>query len=117
MHSLNQNTTHYDLSLLKELDDEECVKEVIVIFLESTPALLEEIGEAIESEDWENIYQKAHKLKSSVGLLKMDILYKYVGDMEISAKEENDLLSIKAWFRAALAEYQIASGLLKREIS
>lgn len=114
---LKNDHIHYDLSYLKELDDDLYVKEVISLFLESTPRLLHEIHNAIDSEDWQTAFQQAHKLKSSAGLLKMERLLKCLSEIESRAKAKTDLITIKPWFESAKLAYESASVLLKKELA
>lgn len=116
MEPLENDTIHYDLSYLRELDDEQYLQEIISLFLDSTPHLLNEIGEAVDADDWQDIHQKAHKLKSSLGLLKMDPLLKYINEIEFRAKGQTDMDKIKEMLKLAKSEYEIASGLLEKEI-
>ena len=103
---LNDDNIYYDLSYLNEMDDEQYVKEVIRLFLESTPGLLNDISNAADLEDWNSVYQKAHKLKSSVGLLKMDVLFKCLSEIESRAKAQTDMASIKALLESAKSTYE-----------
>ena len=62
----------FDLSGLEEMDDNEYLVEIVTIFLNETPGELREIREALAAGKTELIFKKAHKLKSSAGVLQAD---------------------------------------------
>lgn len=107
---------HYDLSLLREIDGEEYVREVVGLFLETTPEFLEDMQLAITKENWEDIYQKAHKLKSSAGLLQMYPLLKLLTSIEAHAKAKGCITEIRSLMNASIAEYNLTADLLTGEV-
>lgn len=107
---------HFDLSLLKEIDGDDYVKEVVDLFLEKTPPLLEEMRIAVDKAEWEGIFQKAHKLRSSAGLLQMSLLLRSLEAIETAAKSKTNPDVIRQLFQTIQSEYNTASALLKEEI-
>jgi len=91
----------YSLNHLIELDDLDCLCEVLQIFLESTPVLMNEIKEAIVSKNWEETYKRSHKLKSSIGILQMGKLMSLISKIESDAKERKNLEEIPVNFEKA----------------
>jgi PAS domain S-box-containing protein len=91
----------YSLNHLIELDDLDCLCEVLQIFIESTPVMMTEIKEAIEEKNWDEVYKKAHKLKSSIGILQMGKLMSLVTKIESNAKEKKNLEEIPVTFEKA----------------
>lgn len=57
----------YDLTYLQSMGgiQDEFVDKLMLLFLEQSPELRVDLGNAIENEDWFTTHQIAHKLKSS----------------------------------------------------
>jgi len=83
------NTAQFDLSMLQELDDNEYLSQMIEIFLSMTPAELAEMEKQAEAGELENVYKIAHKLKSSTGLMKANLLLETLMQIEQEAKNKN----------------------------
>ena len=78
----------YDLSILEEMDDKEYIVEIVSMFLKDTPGELKEIKAALAAGNTEVVYKKAHKLKSSAGILQAQHLINLLTDLERIAKTE-----------------------------
>ena len=78
----------YDLSILEEMDDKEYIVEIVSMFLKDTPGELKEIKTALAAGNTEVVYKKAHKLKSSAGILQAQRLIDLLTDLERIAKTE-----------------------------
>jgi len=78
----------YDLSILEEMDDKEYIVEIVSMFLKDTPGELKEIKAALAAGNTEVVYKKAHKLKSSAGILQAQRLIDLLTDLERLAKTE-----------------------------
>lgn len=99
------NDKLFDLASIEEMDDSEYLTEILTIFLDNTPSELKELQKACLSEDYENAYKRAHKLKSSAGLFKANNLLQILIGIESSAKEEkNNVLEKLA--ENAIAEFK-----------
>ena len=68
------------------MEDHDYFCEILQLFLDTTPVALTEIKEAILYENWDEVYMKAHKLKSGLGILQMNKLLDLVTSIEILAK-------------------------------
>ena len=62
--------------------------EILTIFLNNTPNELNELKRACISNKFEAAYKMAHKLKSSTGLLKVNLLLNVLIKIEEFAKAE-----------------------------
>jgi HPt (histidine-containing phosphotransfer) domain-containing protein len=103
----------YDLSLLEEMDDNEYVLEVLTILLEETPGDLKQMKTALLASRAEQVYQAAHKLKSSAGIIQATALTALLTDIESMAKTgmiNNDLAAL---VEDAGAQYQEIAKALK----
>lgn len=112
---LNKNQL-YNLSNLLEMDDVDYFCDVLELFLSSTPVLLDEIKTQTLFENWEGVYKKAHKLKSSVGLLQMKELHKITELIEGQAKERRQLEEIPAQVNMLLEKFSIIQPLIHSEL-
>jgi len=106
----------YSLNHLIELDDLDCLCEVLHIFLESTPVIMNEINEAIVLKNWEEVYKKAHKLKSSMGVLQMGKLMSVISKIESDAKEKKNLKEIPVNFEKAQELLSQVTPMIKDEL-
>ncbi len=81
----------FDLSLLEEMDDNEYIAEVLTIFLKNTPE--------------REVHKTAHKLKSSIGLLKANDLLNVMKKLEENGKAEKSE-GLVALAELAIHEYK-----------
>jgi CheY-like chemotaxis protein len=88
----------YDLSLLEEMDDVDYIIEIVSIFLNETPKELAEMQKAAASGKVDIVCNKAHKLKSSAGLIQAAPLlqtFKHIEEWgnSLSPNEVNTLVA------------------------
>lgn len=76
----------YDLRMLKQLEEQNYVSEVIHMFLAAAPIDLKNIQNAVDSLDLNALYQHAHFLKGSAGVLGADKLVTCLNQLERIAK-------------------------------
>ncbi|HEV8079167.1 MAG TPA: PAS domain S-box protein [Chitinophagaceae bacterium] len=95
----------FDLSLLEEMDDNEYIAEVLTIFLKNTPERLDELREACISNQFIEVHKTAHKLKSSIGLLKANDLLNVMKKLEENGKAEKSE-GLVALAELAIHEYK-----------
>jgi CheY-like chemotaxis protein len=79
----------YDLSMLEEMDDNDYIIEIISIFLNETPKELVELQNGAASGRTDVICNKAHKLKSSTGLIQANKLLQILKNIEETAASLN----------------------------
>lgn len=84
---------YYDLSSLKNMldNDEEALKKMLAITLESSPTILSGLLESLKNNDIEKIGFFAHKLKSTIDILNIAELKTDIRTIEKSAKEQTAL--------------------------
>jgi PAS domain S-box-containing protein len=107
----------YDLSFVKEMDDAEYTIEILQVFLETTPPTLEALRDDALYENWEAVFQGAHKLKSSVGVLQMNQLLEQVTEVEQSAKLRQNLGSIPGLVKNIMHQYSLIKPMLEAELA
>jgi HPt (histidine-containing phosphotransfer) domain-containing protein len=88
----------YDLTQLTVMmGDSEGVKMMLNIFLESTPKILNEINEGFATNDFDALARSAHKLKSSLDMMKIDTLHTVIRQIDrienvIANKDQLELI-------------------------
>lgn len=106
----------YNLSFLYEMEDNDYTAEVLEIFLSSTPAILLEIKEHVFREEWNQVYRKAHSLKSGLGILQMHSMLHTVTEIETTARNENNTDSIETLLQDAIQQYNLIKPMLEAEL-
>ena len=111
----------YDLSELIDLDEPGFVAEVLQGFITSLPLALKDIRLETIKGRWAEVYDKAHHLKTSAGLLQISSLFNSLSDIEQMSGEKAgtkiigivDLL--ENWFRMLrpILELEIEKNLLQ----
>ena len=102
----------YDLGLLKELEDDHYLLNMLNIFLRTIPGQLENIRQADAEGDHEKVYFLAHKLKGSAGMLQSQTLLDLLKTMERQSKERR---GVSLLIEKAIAHYGKMEGPLLRE--
>src|SRR5438445_13452780 len=98
--------TPYDLSMLEEMDDAEYLLEVLDLLLQETPKDLRELQEAFQAGKADIVYKKAHKLKSSSGVIQAENLTGLLENIEALGKEGIINDELKGLLSHAAEEYR-----------
>eukprot|EP00611_Tribonema_gayanum_P029874 TRINITY_DN8141_c0_g1_i1.p1 TRINITY_DN8141_c0_g1~~TRINITY_DN8141_c0_g1_i1.p1 ORF type:complete len:217 (-),score=8.25 TRINITY_DN8141_c0_g1_i1:99-749(-) len=85
----------YDLSLLEGLDDKESLLDVLNLFLENTPNQIKELSILGTTEQYDDIYKLAHKLKGALAMLQASRISELLGKIEANARERKETDTIK----------------------
>lgn len=112
----NESKKLYSLNHLIELDDLDCLCEVLQLFIETTPIIMSEIKEAIFEKNWEEVYKKSHKIKSSIGILQMGKLMSLISKIESDAKEIKNLEEIPVNFEKAEELFLTINPMIEAEL-
>ena len=78
--------------------DNDFIKSVISVFLEEVPVDLSALEAALESENYEQVYQLAHKIKPNVELLGMVQAHTSALEIETLAKNKTNTSQINSFF-------------------
>jgi HPt (histidine-containing phosphotransfer) domain-containing protein len=95
--SLSTPGNLYDLSMLEEMDDTEYLLEILEILLGEASKDLKEMKEAIQGGYIDIACKKAHKLKSSAGVIQAEKFAAMLTDIETIAKKgliNNELICL-----------------------
>ncbi len=87
----------YDLSLLEGLDDKESLLDVLNLFLENTPNQINELLALGATDQYDDIYKLAHKLKGTLAMLQASRISEILSRIETDARERTttDMLQDK----------------------
>lgn len=88
----------YDLSIVQSVSggDKAFIKKMILLFMETVPANVEELGQALKTENWEQVGKMAHKLKSTVDSMGIKSIHGDIRVVETNAKQQTHLGEIPA---------------------
>jgi len=105
----------YDLSLLEEMDDVDYIIEIVSIFLNETPKEIAEMQKAAISGNIAMVCNKAHKLKSSTGLIQANGLLQILKNIEETANSSSADELIKL-VKTAIAKYKTIETSLREHL-
>jgi PAS domain S-box-containing protein len=111
-----KETELYNLSYLYEMEDHDYFCEVLQLFLDTTPVLLSEIHEAALYENWEQVHKRAHKLKSSLGILQMNLMLGVIATIEQQAKEEENVERIPDGLKRVNELFELIKPMIQAEL-
>ena len=79
----------YNLTGLKEMaqGNDDFVKNMINVFLEHTPPILEEMNESFKKGDLKKVGELAHQIKPSVDLMGIESVHEIIRDVEKKGKD------------------------------
>ncbi|HYC30111.1 MAG TPA: response regulator, partial [Chitinophagaceae bacterium] len=106
----------YSLENISIKKKKDVIAHVLNIFLTETSPMLQQVKDHILHEQWDETYAKAHKLKSSVGLLQMDELLHTMTMIEQHAKNREDLDELPGLIEAAIEQYNLIQPMLQAEL-
>lgn len=108
----------YNLAKIEELSggDEDFVLSVVTLFTEEVPEDMGKIEEGIAEENFEKVYQHAHKIKPNVDLVGLDEAFQLILEIEHSAKQKK-LEEVKVKYRVIKENIETAIEVLKRDFS
>lgn len=81
----------YRLDKLAEFvgKDEQQIKEMITIFLETIPPDIDQLTRFAEEEDWQKLYEIAHRIKPSFDVFEMEEILGDIKNIEKLSRENN----------------------------
>ena len=105
----------YSLENISIKKKKEVIAHVLNIFLTETPPMLQQVKDHILHENWDETYVKAHKLKSSIGLLQMNELLETMTMIEQQAKNREHLEELPGLIDTAIEQYNLTQPMLQAE--
>ena len=89
---LAENRKLIDLGLLESVSrgKKDFVKKMLDLFIESTPAMFNEMQQSHKEQDWKNLRALAHRMKASVHVLGITAIDQNLDGIEYSDNDEPD---------------------------
>ncbi|MDF2186818.1 PAS domain S-box protein [Paraflavitalea sp. CAU 1676] len=109
-------TPVFDISLLMQLNNDKAIREIYTVFESMVPAGLEEMKELAIQENWKAVYDLAHKLKSSLGIIQVKDLLGKMATIETNARSQQHLKEILPMINESIAAYYHVAPMIKMEI-
>jgi PAS domain S-box-containing protein len=106
----------YDLSALLQLKDAVAIKAIYEVFESTVPANLEDLKQMAIEENWQEVFELAHKLKSSLGIIQVKDLLSKMAAIETNARTRKQLREILPLINESIATFYHVSPMIKLEI-
>ena len=105
------------ISELKELDDDgsdSVLKELIDLYLDSTPPKLVKMSECFAANDLASVRKEAHSLRSSSLTLGAEVISQYASDIEYAKEDATTRSTMEAGILNAHNEFEKIKAELKK---
>ena len=108
----------YDLTMIRSVSggDDGFIKKMILLFIETVPQNVQELVDASEHKNWEQVSKMAHKLKSTIDSMGIRILRDQIRTVEMNAKNLEQPEQLPAMIRDIEAVVSDCIHQLKTEI-
>lgn len=109
----------YDLSALQGIEDDDraFLKEIVMVFIKNTSIDIVNLLKAVDSNNTNDIFQLAHRMKSSIYSLGIKQAYKTVESIEFYAKTGEQLDKIPSLSTQLNGTIQLVFEQLKRDFN
>jgi CheY-like chemotaxis protein len=105
----------YSLQSLRQTNDDEGVIEIMELFINDTPALLQQIKKDVSKNEMDSAIKDIAKLKGSLGSLEMQSMLRVVKEIEQFFRLE-DFKQMASAVTKLIKEYEIVLPLLKVDL-
>ncbi len=84
------NEKLYDLSMVQSVSggDEGFIKKMVALFIETVPQNIQELSNAADAENWDQVGKTAHKLKSTVDSMGIKAIRQEIRTVEANARKQ-----------------------------
>ena len=106
----------FDLSILEEMEDMEYLLETVDLFIKDTTFDLKQLREGLNKADTDVVYKKAHKAKSSAGVIQATTLITTLHNIEGIAKAGNINDELYILVANASAQFVLVEKALKKHL-
>ena len=109
----------YDLTMLRRLSggDQEFIKKILGVFIETMPSLLVQLDLACKEEDWDTISRLAHQMKPSIDTFGIVRARHAVRVIETNASTGNNLCAVPENFRQLRDVVSICVNEFRHELA
>jgi HPt (histidine-containing phosphotransfer) domain-containing protein len=106
----------FDISVLLQLQDADTIRLIAEVFETTVPENLALLKTAAEQQDWDTAHFLAHKLKSSLAVIRIHEVYEQLSQVETLAKERQQLETIAALLERSRLKYEAVMPLISLQI-
>ncbi len=108
---------NYNLSKVYALSDNdpEFVTEILRLFVSEVPEDLIQIKEGIKKKDHKHAYAYAHKIKPTLDLLGLNVVFEKILQIEAWTKSEGKKKDIKETFKSVKSQVKEAIKEIKKD--
>lgn len=88
----------YDLTMVETISggDQAFIKKMVQLFIDTMPQNVNDLQQALQQENWEMVGKHAHKMKSTIDSMGIDLLKDDIRTVEASGKHKTGLEAIPA---------------------
>jgi HPt (histidine-containing phosphotransfer) domain-containing protein len=90
------NPRLYDLTMVQSVSggDEGFIRKMVALFIETVPQNMQDLKNALQAENWEQVGKTAHKLKSTIDSMGIKSIRQEIRTVESNAKQMESLAEI-----------------------
>ncbi|HXB93404.1 MAG TPA: PAS domain S-box protein [Puia sp.] len=112
------NSKLYDLTMVQSVSggDEGFIKKMVALFIETVPQNVNELKNALQAENWDQVGKTAHKLKSTVDSMGIKSIRQEIRSVEANAKQKQSLGDIPALVATIESVIDECIGQLKTDL-
>jgi CheY-like chemotaxis protein/HPt (histidine-containing phosphotransfer) domain-containing protein/anti-sigma regulatory factor (Ser/Thr protein kinase) len=90
------NSKLYDLSMVQSVSggDEGFIRKMVALFIETVPQNVQDLKNAMDAENWEQVGKTAHKLKSTIDSMGIKTIRQDIRTVEANARQKEALQDI-----------------------
>ncbi len=107
----------FDTGLLKELGDKKSILIVLTFFLDNSPKDIRDLEKSISEKDLKAIFNKAHKMKGSLAMLKAIKMVAILEQIEIASGMEKDLEKVETLLPEFFKKFSLLEQQLSKEVA
>jgi CheY-like chemotaxis protein/HPt (histidine-containing phosphotransfer) domain-containing protein len=88
-----ENSRLYDLSMVQSVSggDEGFIRKMVALFIDTVPQNVQDLKNALEAENWEQVGKTAHKLKSTIDSMGIKSIRQEIRTVEANARQKEGL--------------------------
>jgi len=112
------NSRLYDLTMVQSVSggDEGFIKKMVALFIETVPQNMQDLKNALQAENWEQVGKTAHKLKSTIDSMGIKSIRQEIRTVEANAKQLDSLQEIPSLVATIDSVILDCIGQLKAEV-
>ena len=113
------NEKLYDLSMVEAISggDQQFVKKMMQLFLDTVPSALVDIKTELKAEQWESLGKLAHKMKSTIDSMGISSLKQDIRAIELNGKQQNYIPEIPQLVSKLVSVMEACMAQVKKDFS